>query len=269
MRVDLLCSGSKGNACLVRTENTSILIDCGPTTKRYMRNSLQDAGCSIAGLDALLITHSHSDHIRQLDLFADIPVYACCELRAKTSRGQPVPLDLHSVRPPARLKIQDLSILAVPTSHDSGPSMGFVIDDGQEKLVYITDTGYLPAELYPILSGADYYVFESNHDLERLSQTSRPFWVKQRIASDTGHLCNEDSARLLCRFITSRTRHIVLAHLSEEANTPELAVQALKRRLQSSKIDCSSLVIETAAQWQPVHFGSLDRDESVRNTADA
>lgn len=254
MVVDLLCSGSKGNACLVRSAGTSILIDCGPSSKRYLLQSLSQAGASIESLDALLITHSHSDHIRQLHLFGGIPVYSCCALQARSPKGAEVALDLHPVQPPVRFQIGGLKILAVPTSHDSGPSMGFVISDEQQTLVYLTDTGYLPVNLYPILRDADYYIFESNHDLALLNQSRRPLWVRQRIASDTGHLCNQDASRLLCHLITRRTRHVVLAHLSEEANTPALAVETLKKRLDEAGMDRSSLIIEAAAQWKTVHL---------------
>lgn len=257
MRVDLFCSGSKGNSCLVRTRTTSILIDCGPTTKRYMKNALASANLTPQTLDALLITHSHGDHIRQLSMFTEIPIYTCCPLQAKDSRGHLVHLDLHTVARPSRFTIGDLNILAIATSHDSGPSMGFVIEDGDEKLVYVTDTGYLPAEVYPVLTGADYYIFESNHDLEMLQQTNRPFWLKQRICSDTGHMNNQDSARLLARLITARTRRIVLAHLSEEANTPQLALAALDERLNAIGFDRSHLTIQTAEQWTPLHFGTI------------
>lgn len=259
MRVDLLCSGSKGNSCLVRTGSTSILIDCGPSTKKYMRNSLAQAGQDIEQIAALLITHSHSDHIRQLAMFAHTEIYACCPLKARDSRRNEVPLHLHPIQCPAIFTIGDLRIQAIATSHDSGPSMGFVIDDSHEKLVYITDTGYLPAEVFPLLAGADYYIFESNHDLEMLEATNRPFWLKQRIASDTGHLCNEDCARLLARLITPKTRHIVLAHLSEEANTPQKALDALKARLYTLSFDTSRLVIEAAGQWEPLHFGQMEK----------
>lgn len=268
MRIDLFCSGSKGNSCLIRTENAKVLIDCGPSTKRYMTNSLKDAGVSPGDLDALLITHSHSDHIRQLAMFESVPVYTCCELHAKNSRREEVMLDLHEIVPPAQFTVGDLTIQSFPTSHDSGPSMGFVFYHNNEKLVYVTDTGYIRSDYFDLLSDADYYIFESNHDLQMLSQTNRPYWLKARIASDTGHLCNADSARLLSHFISSRTRHIVLAHLSEEANTPQLALKTLHDRLNASGIDCSKMVIEAAGQWQPLHFGTEEQENERQLNAD-
>lgn len=256
MQVDLLCSGSKGNACLIQSGSTKILIDCGGT-KRHLQSALLNCDTQPNQLDAVLITHSHSDHIRQLALFSHVPIYACCSLPIPKVKNQPIILDFHPVNCPQTLQIGDLKVLTIPTSHDSGPSMGFVISHQKEKLVYITDTGYLPADVFPLLQGADYYIFESNHDLEMLNQTNRPFWLKARIASDTGHLCNQDAARLLSHFVTSRTKHIILAHLSEEANCPKLALQTLEDRFRACGIDLSTIHIEAAFQWTPIRIGSL------------
>lgn len=262
MQVNLLCSGSKGNACLVQSESTKILIDCGGT-KRYLVNELAKCDVSPSTLNGLLITHSHSDHIRQLSLFYNTPVYTCCSLSKKNLSKSF--LHLYSIHCPQSFEIGDLKILAIPTSHDSGPSMGFVISHQNEKLVYITDTGYLPSEVYPLLQGADYYIFESNHDLEMLNNTNRPFWLKARIASDTGHLCNQDAARLLSYFVSPKTKHIVLAHLSEEANRPELALETLKKRFEKCHIDFSSLQIQAALQWTPIQIGQLAKIEKSQS----
>lgn len=253
MEIDLLCSGSKGNSCLVRSEHASILIDCGPTTKRYLMSALDETGQDPHTLDALFITHSHSDHIRQLRHLADLPVYACCSLRVKNPKGEEVPLDLHPVKFYQKIQIQDLEITPLPLSHDAGPTMGFVIECGREKLVYITDTGYINASLMPWLKDADYYVFESNHDVHQLMSTNRPLWLKQRILSDEGHLCNEEAALILSRCITSRTRKVVLAHLSEEANTPGLALDAMHQRLQAEGLSFPQLKIEAACQFEILH----------------
>lgn len=255
MRVDVLCSGSKGNSCLLRSGSTTILIDCGAPGVRYLQAAFKEAECSYDEVQALLITHSHSDHVNQLAKFKDKPVYACCSLNG-SSRSMPELSNYRPISSRCRFTIGAFSIECFPTSHDSGPSMGFVIEDGQDRLVYVTDTGYIPAEYYDLLADADYYVFESNHDLEMLQSTNRPLWLKQRIASDTGHLCNQDSSRLLCRLIGAHTRQVVLAHLSEEANTPALALDELKGRMERNGLDDSHLTIQVACQRESIHFGS-------------
>ena len=256
MRVDLLCSGSKGNSCLIRSGKTCILVDCGAPEVRYLQAAFKEADCTYDDVQALLITHSHSDHVNQLAKFKNTPIYACCSLQSVHSL--PELSDFRQIASRTRLKIGNLSIECFPTSHDSGPSMGFVIEDEKDRLVYVTDTGYLPADVYDLLSDADYYVFESNHDLEMLQNTSRPQWLKQRIASDTGHLCNQDASRLLCRLVGERTREVVLAHLSEEANTPDLALDELESRMERVGIDTTQMTILAASQREAIHFGSIE-----------
>lgn len=255
MKTTILCSGSKGNSTLVQTENTSILIDCGASTKRYQMDALKEAGVELADLSALLVTHSHGDHIKQLRHFASVPVYACCPLHVKTPKGEPVDLDIHPVRFGEKFTIGDFQIYPIPLSHDSGPTMGFVIHADGEILVYITDTGYVSRDNIEKIRGADYYILESNHDIDQLMQTNRPVWLKQRITADTGHLCNEDCALVLSKIITDKTKEIVLAHLSEEANTPELALAALDKRLHLEQIDKSRLHIQAASQYESLTFG--------------
>lgn len=262
MRADLLCSGSKGNSCLIRTEKACILIDCGPLTKRYQMEALAAAGCCAEQIDAVLITHRHSDHIRQLKCFRTRPVYAPCELSVSDSKKQPLPLDLHSFEGGERLEIGDLSLLALPLSHDAGPTNGFVIESGGEKLVYITDTGYLNSDLMPMIMDADYYIMESNHDVRMLMECSRPMSLKQRILSDTGHLSNEMCSWILSHCVSSKTREIVLAHISEETNTRQLALDALKARFESCSIDCSNIRVRAAGQFEPLSFGSIHPEKS-------
>lgn len=277
MRVDLLCSGSKGNSCLVRTNKASILIDCGPATRRYQINAMKEAGCTPDDIDALFITHRHSDHIRQLKCFKDRPIYAPCPLCITNTKKEVIPLDLHPFLPGDTKQIGDLHILALCLSHDAGETIGFVIeryaesnadensfDDNEaqpevlEKLVYITDTGYINSSLMPLIMDADYYIMESNHDVRMLMESSRPMALKQRILSDVGHLSNEMSSWILSHCVSLRTKEIILAHISEETNTPQKALDCLLDRFEQCSIDCSNINIRAALQFEPIGFGSLD-----------
>lgn len=239
MRVDLLCSGSKGNSCLVRTNQTSILIDCG-STKRYLMDALSCVQQDPLSLDSLLITHTHKDHVSQLSRFESIPTYSYCELDQK---------QWHLVRPLDRFVIKDLQITVIGLSHDAPKTVGYVIEDQKEKLVYITDTGYLPNHEKVYLENADHYIFESNHDLEMLMKTSRPMFVKQRILSDSGHLSNEDSSMNLTSLINDRTKSIVLAHISQEANDPERALDVLRNTFLKKDLPYRNLRLEAAEQF--------------------
>lgn len=203
MRVDVLCSGSKGNSCLVTSGSARLLIDCG-STKRYLTQALAQVDVKPEDLMAVLITHSHSDHISQLKMVQDLPLFSCCDLKEGQKKHRIMPGDWFILGP--------FKITVVGLSHDSpGGCVGYVIDDGISRLVYVTDTGFVPNAARELLSGADAYVFESNHDVATLMATNRPMYLKQRILSDSGHLNNEDSAQCLSQIVTGNTKHVILA----------------------------------------------------------
>ena len=236
MRADVLCSSSKGNSTLVRTEGGCILIDCG-STKRHLSDSLKALDVSVDAVDAVLITHGHSDHISQLKMFADRPVYSCC----------PLDCDKTQIEPGDRFSIGPFHITVIGLSHDAAGTVGFVIRDASSKLVYITDTGFVPNAAKPLLENGDAYIFESNHDVQMLLNTNRPLFLKQRILGDSGHLCNEDSAMLLSQLAGPATKHIVLAHLSDQANTPELALKAFHEGFKKRGVDDRHIDVRAAA----------------------
>ncbi|QIK70875.1 MBL fold metallo-hydrolase [Erysipelothrix sp. HDW6C] len=224
MKYALLASGSKGNACLIEAGNQLLLIDCG-TTKRYLTQSFMALGKDFSDVDAVLITHDHSDHTSQLKHFRSSPIYC------------PSPIeDVYQVQPYEDFMIGDFHILPIKTSHDDAYSVGYVIRYGEEKLVYITDTGYIRDQDLPLIHDADYYIMESNHDPEILMGTNRPYAIKRRILSDVGHLSNDDAGILLSRIIGDQTKSIFLAHLSEQANTEALAIDTVRTHIGENDI---------------------------------
>ena len=240
MRVDLLCSGSKGNSCLVTSGNHRLLIDCG-STKRYLCQALEKTGVQLSDLMAVLITHSHSDHISQLKMVQDLPLFSCFELK----EGQKT----HRIMPGDWFILGPFKVTVIGLSHDApGGCVGYMIDDGQSRLVYVTDTGFVPNAARGLLSGADAYVFESNHDVARLMATNRPMYLKQRILSDSGHLNNDDAAHCLSQIVTGSTKHVILAHLSDEANTPELALDAFHEGFSKRGLDDSGIDVQCGQQ---------------------
>ena len=241
----LVASGSKGNCCIVKDDASNIIIDCG-STKKYLNESFRRLQYDYTKADALFVTHTHSDHISQLKMFEDIPTYARCTLN--TSHMQ-------TLEPFAKVQVNTLTIQEIPLSHDSNICSGYIISNDTHKLVYITDTGYIKEEYFTYLKNADYYIFESNHDIELLMQTRRPMYVKQRIVGDEGHLCNEDSADILAQLIGENTKEIILAHISEEGNTKEKALSVLEEVLAKRNIDSSMIRIVAAPQFQIVIGG--------------
>lgn len=249
MKYTIFCSGSKGNSTLIETSNTKVLIDCGHT-KRHLMNAFQKANQDPETIDAVVITHDHIDHISQLKLFSHCPVYSPVKLAAR--------LDAQHVTPGISFQIGDLSFLPIALSHDAQLTVGYVVSDRDERLVYVTDTGYVREADLETLRNAHHYIFESNHDVELLMATSRPYPIKSRILSDNGHLSNQDSSRLLARLVGPQTQSIILAHLSQEANTERHALTTLVETFEAFEVSLSpSIRVECAKQNESVTGGCL------------
>ena len=249
MKYTVLCSGSRGNSTLIETKTTKVLLDCGHT-KRYLTQSLHNCGVHYHEIDAVVITHNHIDHVSQLKLFKDQPVYAPHRLKDREDTSVLVPYEW--------ITIGDLEILPLPMSHDAEETFGYVFKHHEASLVYITDTGYLKEADFYLLSNADYYIFESNHDVELLMQTQRPYPVKSRILSDSGHLSNEDSAAYLAQLVGLNTKSIHLAHLSSEANTERHALQTLVETFEAHQIKLNpDITLDCAKQNESVSGGTL------------
>ena len=242
MEFALIASGSKGNCFVVQNEGTCIVIDCG-STRKYLKESFQKLGIRKDDIDAVLITHDHSDHIAQINSFAAYDIYS--------------PVTIEDICYATVVNKQPFSVMTpLALSHDARNTYGYVIESETEKLVYITDTGYVNESYIPLIRAADYYVMESNHDVGMLMRTRRPQYLKARIYGDQGHLCNEDCAEVLAACATKRTKMIILAHISQEANTRELALQTTAERLaQEADLLSDDLVICAAGQNEMIRKG--------------
>lgn len=216
MIVKVLSSGSKGNSTLISTKKTKILIDVGLSTKEL---EIRLGEVSLNDVDAILITHNHSDHIKGLDVISkryDIPVYT----------SENITQDL---------VIKDLNITFFNLSHDT-PCIGFIIRNSDTELVYMTDTGYVNKKLIPLTTNKDIYIIESNHDEKMLLEGSYPYILKQRIINDEGHLSNKAAGRYIKKVMGDKTKCVILAHLSEENNIPELAYKNMEKVLKDTNI---------------------------------
>jgi phosphoribosyl 1,2-cyclic phosphodiesterase len=240
MKVVVLASGSKGNVTYVEDNETRILIDIGKSCA-YVEEKLNDINVEPSTINAILITHTHSDHINGIRTFY--------KKYKPTIYIMPKMLEILSEFLDTfdycyytdDTKINDLDIQIIKTSHDAPDSVGFLIND---NLVYITDTGYLNNKYIPLLSNKNTYIMESNHDIEMLYNGRYPYHLKRRIASDIGHLSNADASNYLLKLIGDNTKHIVLAHLSEENNTKDKALETIKSTIENT----DNLNILTASQ---------------------
>ena len=228
MKVVVLSSGSKGNTTLIETENTKILIDCGNTCK-YICEKLESINVNPKDINGILISHTHIDHINGLKVFLhkyNTKVYITEKMQPELSFVE----NYHLINE-YNFMINDIKVDIIKTSHDASDSHGFIFTNNNKSAVYITDTGYINIKYHDMLKNKELYIFESNHDIEMLNNSKYPFHLRKRILSDKGHLSNYDSAKYLADFIGDNTKYVLLAHLSEENNTYELAYETLLDRL--------------------------------------
>ena len=228
MKVIVLSSGSKGNTTLITTKKTKILIDCGNTCK-YICEKLKNLNITPEEIDAILITHTHVDHVKGLQVFLhkyNTKVYLTEKMQPELKF-----VENYCLIEENNFTINDIKIDIIKTSHDTSDSQGFIVTSDNKSAVYITDTGYINIKYHEMLKNKELYIFESNHDIEMLNNSKYPFHLRKRILSDKGHLSNYDSAKYLSEFIGENTKYILLAHLSEENNTCELAYETLLDRL--------------------------------------
>lgn len=245
MKVIVLSSGSKGNTTYIETKTTKILIDIGNTCK-YITEKLSTIGVTLGEINAILITHTHTDHIKGLKTFTNnysAPIYITEKMHPQIPYVKQYKYIESSL-----ITIRDIKINVIKTSHDAEDSVGYIINNNDKSIVYITDTGYINKKYHPMLSNRDMYIMESNHDVEMLNNGPYPFPLRQRILSDKGHLSNHDSAKYIGDFIGPKTTNIVLAHLSHENNTPELAKETLLAKLQ--ELNMTQIHIDIALQDQ-------------------
>ncbi|RYM04637.1 MBL fold metallo-hydrolase [Sporolactobacillus sp. THM7-7] len=238
LHYSILASGSTGNSFYLETENQRLLIDCGLSGKK-MVELLKQIGRKPDDVDAILVTHEHSDHIRGLGVFArrfHTPVYA----NEKTWQAMPqsvggIPAEQKFIFPANTVKsFRGLDIESFSVSHDAADPMFYIIREQNKKLTVLTDLGYVSEHIKGLIRDSDVYVMEANHDTEMLMMGRYPWNVKRRILGDTGHISNDESGLALNAVLGNRTKKIYLAHLSKDNNMKELARLSVSQYLEKS-----------------------------------
>ena len=246
MKFIVIQSGSKGNATLVIDQGRVLLIDMGITLK-VLKEALANENLNIYNISAMLLTHEHWDHTAGIRYLPPLPIY--CTKETYLSEN------VNELEPYTPFEIECFKITPVSTSHDVKNPLGFIIESGEEKLVYLTDSGKINVKTLQKLKNADYYIIESNHDVDMLMATNRPMFLKKRILSTKGHLSNEQSANYMTKCVGEKTKEIVLAHLSEEANDPLIALETYKKVFEDAKISTDKIDICCANQHYAVEGG--------------
>lgn len=231
MQVTVLASGSKGNAILVEMDGVRLLVDAGISATR-IRKGLAAQGVEAADLDGILITHEHRDHIAGLAMLSKwyhLPIFSRAATFAAMSCRRQLPDDCcHALEDGATFGA--VRVTSFSTSHDAADSVGYRIT-GSRCCAIATDLGFVTPVVQAGIEGADTLVLEANHDPDLLRQGSYPWPLKRRILSNRGHLTNMDAAWTLVR-MQKKPAHVLLAHLSEENNRPELAAHTVQDILQ-------------------------------------
>lgn len=232
MKIVVLSSGSKGNTTYIETNQTKLLIDAGNNSK-YITETLSSLHVDLKEINAILLTHTHKDHIAGLQVLLK-KTSAIVYLTKEMLKDLPFIENYHLIEE-NDFYIQDVRVQTILTSHDVSSSLGYDVSYQDKRIAYITDTGYINQKYFELLRNNNVYIMESNHDVEMLMNGKYPFELKKRILSDKGHLSNEDASKYLCEFLGKDTKYILLAHLSEENNTEELALKSLQNRLNNTE----------------------------------
>ena len=237
LHFSVLASGSTGNAIYVETGSQGFLVDAGLSGKQ-MDALVKQIGREMKNLSGILVTHEHSDHIKGIGIVArkyKLPIYAnektwnaMDSLIGQVPVEQKFTFDMETVKSFGSLDIESFGV-----SHDAAEPMFYVFHHEGKKLVLITDTGYVSDRMKGIISNADAYVFESNHDVQMLRMGRYPWSIKRRILGDYGHVSNEDAAVAMSEVAGDKTKRIYLAHLSVDNNMKELARMAVSQTLES------------------------------------
>ncbi len=241
MRLCSIASGSSGNCIYVGSDNTHILIDTGISKKR-IDEGLAELGLSGEQIDGILITHEHSDHIQGLGVFSrkyEVPIYATRGtirgIQEYKCLGKMPEGIYHSVAKDETFEIGDLKIKPFAISHDANEPSGYRVETEDKAIAVATDLGIYDDYTIENLKDLNGIILEANHDIHMLEVGPYPYYLKQRVLGNHGHLSNELSGRLLCNILHDKLKYIMLGHLSKENNYPELAYETVKLEVTMGK----------------------------------
>jgi len=238
VNVCILASGSRGNAIYVSRGETSILIDAGLSGIQIQRR-MASRGIKPENLDAILVTHEHSDHILGAGVLSrryHLPVYISRDTKKAAGTALGKINKVNHFSPGESFNINGMCIHPFSISHDAVDPSGFTITSGNKKIGIATDLGIATSMVKEHLKQCALLIIESNHDPEMLDKGPYPWPLKQRIKSRTGHLSNPDAAKLITEVQSSTLSHIILGHLSHENNTPEIAENTVKPVVKGTSI---------------------------------
>ena len=259
MRIMSIASGSSGNCIYVGSDNAHILIDAGVSRKRICEG-LKETGISVKDLDAVFLTHEHSDHVKAAGIIMrndEIPFYSTAGTLNRVVMDRKtgyIDTDLLNViKKDHDIVIGDITIKAFGISHDAADPVAYTVSCGDSKAGVITDLGTYDGSVLNAMKDCNAFLAEANHDVRMLQSGSYPYDLKRRILSCKGHLSNEDSGVLISRLLNDDVKAVLLGHLSRENNYDLLALETVKQEinLSDTKYTGSDFKIEVAGPDKP------------------
>ena len=252
MKLCSIASGSSGNCIFVGSSRTNLLVDAGVSAKK-IENGLNGIDIHPESLEGILITHEHSDHISGLGILArryHIPIYATSEtigaIRRIKAIGEIDESLFHPVKPKEAFQINDILVEPFATSHDASNPVCYTMSSEGNKVGVATDLGMYDDHIIACLQDSDLLMIEANHDVNMLMVGRYPYYLKQRILGNRGHLSNDSSADLISKLLGPKLRYIQLAHLSKENNYEELAYETVCCELTNRGCNFSTLQLTVA-----------------------
>lgn len=249
-----LYSGSSGNCSFVGTDNINILIDCGESQKKII-NALESIGTNINQINAIVVTHEHSDHVKTLGAISkkyNIPVYA----NEKTFNNMPEQTELIKeenrkiFNTDDHFEIGDLQIHPFHIPHDAAEPCGYNIYNENNKISIATDIGHMDNSILKKLEESKFLLLESNYEPEILKYAKYPYYLKRRISGPNGHLSNQEASDTIIKLLSTGVNNIMLGHLSKETNFPELAYKTVMDEIINNKIN-NNLTLNVASRIKP------------------
>lgn len=238
-----LSSGSSGNSQYIETDKMKILVDAGLSGKKTQQ-LLKSIDVEASDIDCILVTHEHMDHVKGAGILSrrfDIPIYANQNTwnSMKIGLGTLKESNIKVFDTSHEFELGDIGILPFEISHDSAEAVGYSFFNRNKKITVLTDTGCISEDMKHNIMNSNLLMIESNHDPEMLKIGSYPWFLKQRVSSEFGHLSNEDAGNLIAQVIKGTNENVLLGHLSRENNFPELAYQTVVNILKNKGIDVS------------------------------
>ncbi len=251
-----LYSSSSGNSTLISNNDTNILIDAGVSASKICA-ALGKANKDPGELDAIFVTHEHSDHVSGIRLMSkkyNIPVFAAAATMEEILKAAPDIREgnAHIISVPGIYNIRSMRVKSFATPHDSRQSVGYIVESDDKRYAVATDTGSVTKTMLANLAGCEAVLIEANHDVNMLKSGPYPYYLKKRILSDTGHLSNEKCAWLATQLAIWGTKRILLGHLSDKNNTPEAAYECVRLSLESNGFTVGrDVILKLASRDEP------------------